>query len=77
MDREGQILSDLGEIKGTVKSIESRQDRLIDSIYTGPTAVNTRLQTVEKKISWMCGLTAGIGSVVTIAWTAMKFWETK
>ncbi len=77
MDNQAQILSDLGEIKGTVKSIASNQDRLIDSIYTGPTSVNSRLQTVEKKISWIWGLTAGISGVVTVAWTAMKFWESK
>ena len=77
MDNEAQILSDLGEIKGTVKSIESRQDRLIDSIYTGPSSVNTRLQTVEKKISWMCGVGVGITGIITVAWTAMKFWESK
>ena len=77
MDNQAQILSDLGEIKGTVKSIESRQDRLIDSIYKGPSAVNTRLQTVERQISWIWGLTAGISGVITVAWTAMKFWESK
>ncbi len=77
MDNEAQILSDLGVIKGTVKSIESRQDRLIDSIYTGPTAVNTRLQNVENRLSWFLGLTAGIGGVATVAWAAMKFWESK
>ena len=77
MDNQAQILSDLGEIKGTVKSIASNQDRPIDSIYTGPTSVNSRLQTVEKKISWIWGLTAGISGVVTVAWTAMKFWESK
>ena len=77
MDNQAQILSDLGEIKGTVKSIESRQDRLIDSIYKGPSSVNTRLQTVEKQISWIWGLTAGVTGVITVAWTAMKFWESK
>ena len=77
MDREGQILSDLGEIKGTLTIIVKRQDRLIDNIFEGPSSVNGRLQTVENRLSWLWGLTAGISGVATIAWTAMKFWESK